>query len=168
MLLNVWFSSFYNRLEKVTDENERISEELKFKEQKVQSLQRRLVQDISYPAICFDLKTCRFFCISWTWGSQQGQDVSKILVVRDRTDKPECDLVCGTKLELHVQETKITCKTTKHWNEKEEVNDTKKKSRKEFGTGKANVTNKAKKTNLVANKTSNWKRGKEPKNNTET
>ena len=31
----------------------------------------------------------------------------------------------------------------------------KKKSRKEFGTGKANVTNKAKKTNLVANKTSN-------------
>lgn len=65
MLLNVWFSSFCNRLEKVTDENERISEELKFKEQKVQSLQRRLVQDISYPAICFDLKTFRFFCISW-------------------------------------------------------------------------------------------------------
>ena len=61
MLLNVWFSSFCNRLEKVTDENERISEELKFKEQKVQSLQRRLVQNISYPDICFDLKTYRFF-----------------------------------------------------------------------------------------------------------
>lgn len=34
------------------------------------------------------------------------------------------------------------------------MNDTK-KSRKEFGTAKANVTNKAKKTSLVANKTSN-------------
>ena len=61
MLLNVWFSSFCNRLEKVTDENERISEELKFKEQKVQSLQRRFVENISYPDICFDFKTCRFF-----------------------------------------------------------------------------------------------------------
>lgn len=30
------------------------------------------------------------------------------------------------------------------------MNDTKKKSRKEFGTGKANVTNKAKRTNLGA------------------
>ena len=66
MLLKVWFSSFCNRLEKVTDENERMSEELKFKEQKVQSLQRRFVENISYPDICFDLKTCRFFCISWT------------------------------------------------------------------------------------------------------
>ena len=59
------FAYFCNRLEKVTDENERISEELKFKEQKVQSLQRRLVQNISFPDICFDLKTYRFFCISW-------------------------------------------------------------------------------------------------------
>lgn len=33
-----------NRLEKVTDENERLSEELKFKEQKVQSLQKRFVK----------------------------------------------------------------------------------------------------------------------------
>lgn len=66
MLLNVWFSSFCNRLEKVTDENERISEELKFKEQKVQSLQRRFVKNISYPDICFDLKTYRFFSICWT------------------------------------------------------------------------------------------------------
>ena len=39
-----FFPSF-NRLEKVTEENERLSEELKFKEQKVQSLQKRLVDN---------------------------------------------------------------------------------------------------------------------------
>ncbi|KAJ7381950.1 hypothetical protein OS493_038026 [Desmophyllum pertusum] len=33
---------FLDRLEKVTDENERLCEELKFKEQKVQSLQKRI------------------------------------------------------------------------------------------------------------------------------
>ena len=35
-----------NRLEKVTDENERLAEEFKFKEQKVQSLQKRFVIEI--------------------------------------------------------------------------------------------------------------------------
>ena len=45
---------FLKRLEKVTDENERLSEELKFKEQKVQSLQKRFVKTNSY---------VRFYCL---------------------------------------------------------------------------------------------------------
>ena len=46
---------FLNRLEKVTDENERLAEELKFKEQKVQSLQKRFVRTNS----CY----IRFYCM---------------------------------------------------------------------------------------------------------
>ena len=45
--------SFY-RLEKVTDENERLTEELKFKEQKVQSLQKRFVKLISFLSRCWN------------------------------------------------------------------------------------------------------------------
>ena len=46
---------FLKRLEKVTDENERLSEELKFKEQKVQSLQKRFVKTNS----CY----VQFYCM---------------------------------------------------------------------------------------------------------
>ena len=49
---------FLKRLEKVTDENERLSEELKFKEQKVQSLQKRFVKTNS----CY----VRFYCMFMT------------------------------------------------------------------------------------------------------